>query len=245
MINFHVLTLFPDFINAFCNTSIIKKGLEKKAFSINIKDIRENAINKYGQVDDLPFGGGPGMLLRPEPIINTYNSLNFSDNEKKCIFFTPKGKKLNNEYIISLTNFKNIVLICGHYEGIDQRVIDLIVDDEISIGDYILTGGEIPSMILIDALIRHLEGVINKDSLVEESFLNNLLEYRQYTRPSEFMNLRVPDVLISGNHKKIEEFKLEDSIRETLLKRPDIINNNKFDAKINKIIKKIREDLLK
>ena len=245
MINFHVITLFPDFINAFCNTSIIKKGLEKKAFSINIKDIRENAINKYGQVDDLPFGGGPGMLLRPEPIYKTYNSLELPDKGKKCIFFSPKGKKLNNEYIISLTKFENIVLICGHYEGIDQRIIDLLVDDEISIGDYILTGGEIPSMILIDTFIRYIDGVINKESLVEESFLNNLLEYRQYTRPSEFMNLKVPDVLISGNHKKIKEYKLEDSIRETLLKRPDLIKINKFDDKINKIINKIRKDLIK
>jgi tRNA (guanine37-N1)-methyltransferase len=239
------LTLFPDFINAFCNTSIIKKGIEKKAFNINIKNIRENAINKYGQVDDLPFGGGPGMLLRPEPILKTYNSLNLSKKDKKCIFFSPKGKNLNNDYIINLTKFKNIVLICGHYEGIDQRIIDLIVDDEISIGDYILTGGEIPSMILIDALIRHLDGVINKESLNEESFLNNLLEYRQYTRPADFLNLKVPDVLISGNHKKIEEFRLEDSIRETLLKRPDLIKNNKFEDKINKIIKKIRKEIIK
>lgn len=245
MINFHVLTLFPDFINAFCNTSIIKKGIDKRAFRINVKDIRDNAINRYGQVDDIPFGGGPGMLLRPEPIIKTYNSLKLSKNKKKCIFFTPKGKKLDNEYIISLTNFKNIVLICGHYEGIDQRVIDLIIDDEISIGDYVLTGGELPSMILIDAFIRYIDGVINKKSLIEESFLNNLLEYRQYTRPSEFMGLRVPDILISGNHKKIEEFKLEDSIRETLLKRPDLIDNNKFNAKINSLIKKIKKEISK
>lgn len=243
MINFHVLTLFPDFFKTFCNTSIIKKGIEKKAFVINIKDIRENAINKYGQVDDVPYGGGPGMLLRPEPILKTYNSLKLKNKMKKCIFFSPKGKKLDNDYIINLTNFKNIVLICGHYEGIDQRVIDLIIDDEISLGDYILSGGELPSMVLIDAIVRKIEGVINKESLIEESFINNLLEYRQYTRPPEFMNIKVPEVLISGNHKKIKEYKLNDSIRETLLKRPDLLENNKFDSKINKLIEKIRKEL--
>ncbi len=238
-----MLTLFPDFINAFCNTSIIKKGIEKKAFNIDIKNIRDNALNKYGQVDDLPYGGGPGMLLRPEPIIKTYNSLGLIKKEKKCIFFSPKGKKLDNDYIINLTKFQNIVLICGHYEGIDQRVIDLIVDDEISIGDYVLTGGEIPSMVLIDSFIRHIEGVINKESLIEESFSNNLLEYRQYTRPAEFMGLKVPEVLMSGNHKNIEEYRLIDSIKETLIKRPDLTNNYKYDEKINKIIKKIKKDL--
>lgn len=241
MIKFHVLTLFPNLMESFSNTSIIKKGLEKKAFEINIKDIRENAINRYGQVDDLPYGGGPGMVLRPEPIINTYNSLNLGDKNKICIYFSPKGRKITNSYIIDLTKFHNIVLISGHYEGIDQRVIDLIVDEEVSLGDFVLTGGEIPTMALIDAVSRHIDDVIKKESLQEESFTGNLLEYRHYTRPKEYMGLNVPEVLMSGNHKEIYEYRLFDSVNETLNKRPDLIANNKYSEKINKIIKSIKE----
>lgn len=243
MKNFYVLTLFPELIEEFRKTSIVKKALEKKACNIEIKNIRDNAINNYGQVDDLPYGGGPGMLMRPEPIIKTFESLKLAKKKRKVIFFSPKGKKLDNSYIYNLTNYENIVLICGHYEGIDQRVIDLIVDDEISIGDYILTGGELPAMVLIDSFVRHIKGVINKESLKEESFSNNLLEYKQYTRPYEYIGLNVPDILVSGNHKKIDEYRLEDSVRETLLKRPDLIEDNDFNTNINKIIKKIREEI--
>lgn len=142
-----------------------------------------------------------------------------------------------------MTNFKNIVLICGHYEGIDQRIIDLLVDEEVSLGDFILTGGEIPAMALIDATVRHIKGVIKASSLEEESFYNNLLEYKHYTRPEEFMYLKVPGVLLSGNHKKILEYRLKDSIKETFKKRPDLIEKNLFDNKITKLIKEIREEL--
>jgi len=243
LINFYLLTLFPEFLKSFSETSIIKKGIEKKLFSIIIKDIRENALNKYGQVDDEPYGGGAGMVLRPEPIYNTFKSLNIKKKDCKIIYFSPKGRKIDNNYIINLTNSKNIVLICGHYEGIDQRIIELLVDEEVSLGDFILTGGEIPAMALIDAAVRHIKGVIKASSLEEESFYNNLLEYKQYTRPEEFMNLKVPDVLLSGNHKKISEYRLKDSVRETLIKRPDLIENNLFDNKIVKLIKEIREEL--
>lgn len=243
MINFYVLTLFPDFFLAFKNFSIIKKGLEKRAFTINIKNIRDHAVNTYGQVDDIPYSGGHGMLLRPEPVLEAFESLRLKNKKKKVIYFSPKGKKLDNNYIINLTKLKNIVLICGHYEGIDQRIIDTIVDDEISIGDFVLTGGEIPAMLLVDATIRYIDGVIKKESLLEESFFNNLLEYRQYTRPADFRGLKVPEVLISGHHKRIEEFKLRDSIRETLIKRPDLIENIKFNKKIEKIINELREEI--
>jgi tRNA (guanine37-N1)-methyltransferase len=241
--NFYILTLFPDFIKPFAESSIIKKGLDKKLFKIIIKNIRDNAINKYGQVDDVPYGGGPGMILRPEPIIGAFNSFKLKKKERKVIYFSPKGRKLDHNYIINLTKIKNIVLICGHYEGIDQRVIDLIVDDEISLGDFVLTGGEIAAMALVDASVRHLEGVIKKDSLLEESFNNNLLEYCQYTRPSKFKGRNVPETLLSGNHKKIDEYRLKDSIRETLVKRKDLIDNNIFDDKIQKMIIEIREEL--
>ncbi|MBN2544666.1 MAG: tRNA (guanosine(37)-N1)-methyltransferase TrmD [Spirochaetes bacterium] len=241
--NFYLLTLFPELLKSFSATSIIKKGIDKKLFSIIIKDIRENAINKYGQVDDEPYGGGSGMVLRPEPIYDTFKSLKLEKKKLKTIYFSPKGRKIDNNYIINLTNFKNIVLICGHYEGIDQRIIDLLVDEEVSLGDFILTGGEIPAMALIDAVIRHIKGVIKPGSLKEESFTNNLLEYKQYTRPEVFRNMKVPEVLLSGNHKKISEYRLKDSVKETLLKRPDLLEKEIFDNKIIKLINEIREDL--
>jgi tRNA (guanine37-N1)-methyltransferase len=240
LINFHVLTLFPDFFKSFSETSMIKKALDKDLFNLNILYIRDKAVNRYGQVDDEPYGGGPGMLLRPEPIIESYNSIKFEGVKKKCIFFSPKGRFMTNEYIINLTNFDNIVLICGHYEGVDDRVIELLSPEEVSIGDFVLTGGELPAMALIDAVARHIDGVLKKDSLNEESFSKNLLEYRQFTRPAEYQGKKVPDVLLSGNHREIEEFRLIDSVRETLKKRPDLIENNKFDEKINKIIKKLK-----
>jgi tRNA (guanine37-N1)-methyltransferase len=243
--NFYVLTLFPEFIESFKNTSIIKKGLEKNAYNIFIKYIRDFALNRYGQVDDVPFGGGSGMLLRPEPVFKSFESLNLNKEDKrtKVIFFSPKGRKIDHNYIINLTNFENIVLICGHYEGVDQRIIDNLVDDELSIGDFVLTGGEIPCMALIDAAIRQIDGVIKKGSLEEESFSNGLLEYRQYTRPREYDNMAVPEVLISGNHKEIEKFKLEDSIRETLLKRRDLIENMEFPDEINMLIDRIKKEI--
>ena len=248
MIDFFVLTLFPDFFENFKNTSIIKKGLEKGVFSITVKDIRDNAVNNYGQVDDVPFGGGAGMLLRPEPIFESYNDLNVPYNDKKVIFFSPKGRRITHEYILNLTNLKNIVLICGHYEGVDQRVIDNLVDEEISLGDFVLTGGELPAMILIDSIVRQLDGVIKSRSLVDESFSNNLLEHRQWTRPREYRDLSVPDIFLSGHHKLIDEYKLEDSIRETIKKRPDLIEsgieNGIFEEKIKLLIEKIKKEFL-
>lgn len=193
-------------------------------------------------MDDIPFGGGKGMLLRPEPIYNAYKSLNVPDTKRIVLYFSPKGKILDQKYINFLTKYENIVLICGHYEGIDQRIIDLIVDEQVSIGDFVLTGGEIPAMALIDGVARQINGVVKETSLKEESFTDNLLEYRQWTRPREFMGLKAPDVLLSGHHKRIEEFKLEDSIRETLKYRRDLIKNNNFNENINNIIKKILEE---
>lgn len=224
--NFFVLTLFPDFFEAFKNHSIIKKGLDKNKFSVQVHNIRDYAVNKYGQVDDAPYGGGHGMLLRPEPIFDTYKSLNLSEN-KKVIFFSPKGKQMDYNTINDMLKIEDIVLICGHYEGIDQRIIDLIVDEQISIGDFVLTGGEIPAMMLIDSCIRQLDGVIRKESVEDESFTNGLLEYRQYTRPPVFQGLKVPDVLISGNHKLIEEYKKKDSIEETKIFREDLLKQKK------------------
>lgn len=253
MISFYVLSLFPELFETFFNTSIIKKGFEKNAFNYTLKNFREFAVNNYGQVDDMPYGGGAGMLLRPEPIFDAYESLNIPEIGKKVLFFSPKGKKIDHKYILDLTKLENIVLICGHYEGVDQRVLDTLVDEEVSLGDFVLSGGEIPAMALMDAVIRQLDGVIRKDSLREESFSENLLEYRQYTRPAVYREMAVPEVLTSGNHKEIEKFKLLDSIRETLKKRPDLFDNpecyrrisEKYQSKesIESLINKIKREL--
>ncbi len=242
MITFSVLTLFPDFIESFFQTSVIKKGYDKKAFDYQIKYIRDNAINKYGQVDDAPYGGGAGMLLRPEPVVEAFESLQLPEEGRKVIFFSPKGRKIDHEYIINLTNYQNIVLLCGHYEGVDQRIIDSIVDDQLSIGDFVLTGGEIPAMALIDAVARQLDGVIKTHSLQDESFSHGLLEYRQYTRPVVYRGMTVPEVLTSGNHKEIEVFRKTDSIRETMKYRSDLLVNNK-DENISKLINIIKREL--
>ncbi len=239
MTKFYVLTLFCEFFEAFKNASIIKKGLSRNLYEIIVKNIRDNAINRYGQVDDVPYGGGHGMLMRPEPIFESIEDLNIPLDNRKVICFSPKGIKIDQNYIINLTNYENIVLICGHYEGIDQRVIDTLVDDVVSLGDFVLTGGEIPAMALIDATVRHIDGVIKKESIREESFTNGLLEHRQWTRPSLYRGLEVPDVLLSGHHENIRKFKLEDAVRETLIFRKDLLSENSFDCEIENIIKKI------
>lgn len=237
---FHILTLFPDFFESFKNTSIVKKGLDKGIFEVNVKNIRDYAVNTYGQVDDAPYGGGAGMLMRPEPIFDSFDSLDIPDNEsKRVIFFTPKGKKMDHSSIIGLTKMENIVLICGHYEGVDQRVVDALVDEEYSIGDFVLTGGELPAMVLVDAVVRQLDGVIKKASLEEESFSSHLLEYRQYTRPASYRGMDVPGVLISGNHKEIDNYRKRDSVLQTYMYRPDLLDFYKDNKEIQKIISNI------
>lgn len=226
MMNFHVLTLFPDFFRAFADSSMIKKGLDKGLFNINIKDIRDYAVNQYGQVDDTPYGGGAGMLMRPEPIYNAFQSLDLDEiSHKKVIFFSPKGVTMTQDYVKSLRQYEDIVLICGHYEGIDQRIIDLLVDEQVSIGDFVLTGGELPAMALIDATVRHIDGVLKSGSLEQESFTGSRLEYRQWTKPRVFQGLEVPEVLVSGNHKLIAEFNEKDSLEETRKYRPDLLED--------------------
>ncbi|HOF02213.1 MAG TPA: tRNA (guanosine(37)-N1)-methyltransferase TrmD [Spirochaetota bacterium] len=221
----------------------MKKGINNGLLNLNIKNIRDYSINNQNQVDDTPFGGGPGMLLRPEPLFDAFKSLNLDKNGRKTIYFSPKGEKLSQNYIKNLTNYQNIVLICGRYEGIDERVIESFVDDQVSVGDYVLTGGELPAMILIDCASRFIEGFIKKESLANESFSRGLLEHRQYTKPREYMGMKVPDVLVSGNHKEIDRYKLEDSLRETLKYRPDLIENGSFDENIIKIIDNIKKEL--
>ena len=192
---FDVLTLFPEMF-APLKTSILGKAQEKNKISINIINIRDFSKDKHKKVDDTPYGGGAGMVIRPDVVYDAYNSIKGRDNAK-VIYLSPQGKKLNQKKVESLAKENHLILLCGHYEGIDQRVLDEIVDEEISIGDYVLTGGELPSMVLIDSVSRYVEGVITKDSTNEESFSNGLLEYPQYTRPEIFLDKKVPEVLIS------------------------------------------------
>ena len=215
---FDVLTLFPEMFESL-NQSIIGKGKEKGLIDINLVNIRDFSKNKHKQVDDTPYGGGAGMVMKADVVYDAYKSLKAA--KAKVIYMSPQGKVLNQNKVQSLAKEEHIILLCGHYEGIDQRVLDEIVDEEISIGDYVLTGGEIPAMVLIDSVSRYVDGVIKKESTEEESFSNGLLEYPQYTRPETFLNSKVPEVLLSGNHQNIEKWRRQKSLENTYKKRPE------------------------
>ena len=217
---FDILTLFPEMFEGM-KYSIIGKAIEKKIIDINLVNIRDFSKDKHKKVDDTPYGGGAGMVMKPDVVYDAY--LSVKDENAKVIYLSPKGKTLNQEKVKELSKEKHIILLCGHYEGIDQRVLDEIVDEEISIGDYVLTGGEIPSMVLIDSVSRYIDGVITKESVQEESFSNGFLEYPQYTRPEIFLNKKVPDVLLSGHHENIKKWREEESLKITKQNRPDLL----------------------
>ncbi len=219
---FDVLTLFPEMFEPL-KQSIIKRAVEKDLININLVNIRDFSEDKHNKVDDTPYGGGAGMLMKPDVVDRAYNSV--KTNDSKVIYLTPQGKNLNQKIVKELSNEKHLILLCGHYEGIDQRVIDKIVDEEISIGDYVLTGGEIPAMVLIDSISRYVDGVLSNESTDEESFSNGLLEYPQYTRPEIFNEVKVPEVLISGHHENIRKWRREKSLENTFKKRPELLEN--------------------
>ena len=222
---FHIMTLFPEIFNSYFGESIMKRAIEKGIIEVFVYNIRDFSANKHKKVDDYPFGGGAGMLMTPQPIYDTYKHIVDTHNieNHRVIYLTPKGKTLKQGIVKGFSKEEDIILLCGHYEGIDQRIIDLIVTDEISIGDYVLTGGELPALILVDAIARLIPGVLNQnESFEDESFENDLLEYPHYTRPREFMGLNVPDVLLSGNHQKIETWRKEQAIEITKKRRKDL-----------------------
>ncbi len=243
MIRFDVLTLFPDMFRAVLGDSIIKRATEKGLLEFNFIDIRDYTKNKHRKVDDYPYSGGGGMLMSAQPIYDAYMSIAKGlDYKPLTIFMSPQGKVFNQQMAVDLSKEKHIVLLCGHYEGIDQRVLDMIVDAEISIGDFVLTGGEIPAMAVIDAVSRMIPGVLSQESSYEnESHFNGLLEYPQYTRPEEFMGVRIPDVLISGHHAKIEEWKHQEALKNTYYKRPDMLEKLTLSKKDSDFIKKLTE----
>ena len=217
---FDVLTLFPDMFKSL-DESVIGKAIEKKLIEINLINIRDFSKDKHKKVDDTPYGGGAGIVLMPDVVYDAYSSV--KDENAKVIYLSPQGKVLNQNKVKELSKENHLILLCGHYEGIDQRVLDEIVDEEISIGDYVLTGGELPAMVLIDSVSRYVEGVLSEDSTKEESFSNNLLEYPQYTRPEEFRGRKVPEVLISGHHENIKKWREQKSLEVTKQKRPDLL----------------------
>ena len=218
---FDVLTLFPEMFEIL-NESIIWRAKQKGLININLINIRDFSKDKHKKVDDTPYGGGAGMVLMPDVVYDAYKSV--KDDKARLIYMSPQGKKLSQDKVEELSKQEHLILLCGHYEGIDQRVIDKIVDEEISIGDYILTGGELPAMVLIDSVSRYIEGVLKEGSTKEESFSNGLLEYPQYTRPEVFEEQRVPEVLLSGHHQNIDKWRREQSLKITLNKRSDLLD---------------------
>jgi len=219
---FNVLTLFPEMFEPL-EKSVLGRAKSTGKIEINLINIRDFSKSKHKKVDDTPYGGGAGMVIRPDVVYDAYSSI--ANKDAKVLYLTPQGKTLTQKKVKELSRNKELVLLCGHYEGIDERVLEEIVDEEISIGDYVLTGGEIPAMVLIDSVSRYVDGVLSEDSVEEESFSNGLLEYPQYTRPEVFMDKKVPDVLISGHHKNIENWRKEQSLERTRLKRPDLLEN--------------------
>lgn len=219
-----ILTLFKEQFNGFLETSIIKRAIDRKQVEINLVDIRDFVQNKHRQVDDTVYGGGSGMVIMVEPVVLAIESVKTKDS--KVILLTPSGDVYNQDKAISLSKEKHLIIICGHYEGIDERIKHFI-DIEISIGDFVLTGGEIPSMVLVDSITRLLDGVITKESLESESFNDNLLDYAVYTKPRNFRGYEVPEVLVSGNHELIRKYREEERIRRTNERRKDLIDNVK------------------
>ena len=217
---FDVLTLFPEMFEPL-KTSIVGKAIEKNLIDLNLINIRDFSKDKHKKVDDTPYGGGAGMIMKADVVYDAYKSI--EDKNAKVIYMSPQGKRLNQKKVEELADLEHLIILCGHYEGIDQRVIDKIVDEEISIGDYVLTGGELPAMVLIDSVSRYCKGVITEESIREESFSNGMLEYPQYTRPEVFEGVRVPEILLSGHHENIDKWRKEQALDITAKKRPDLL----------------------
>ena len=217
-----ILTLFPDMFTPL-RTSIIGRALNDKKLDIDVVNIRDFAQNKHGKCDDYPFGGGAGMVMMPQPIVSAIIAID-PDHKARRIYTSPKGETFKQDKVFDLLTCEHIIILCGHYEGVDQRVIDGYIDEEISIGDYVLTGGELPAMVICDCVARYVDGVLSAGSTVDESFANGNLEYPQYTRPAVFNGMSVPEVLLSGNHAEVDKWRDEQSKIITQKRRPDLLN---------------------
>ncbi len=245
--NYHVLTLFPEMIMQALGTSIIGRALEKESISLEAIDIREYTTNKHKKVDDTPYGGGAGMVMQAQPIYDAYKALEQKIGYRpRVIYLTPQGSVFHQKMAQEFAKEQDLVFLCGHYEGIDERVLDEIVTDYVSIGDYVLTGGELPAMVLIDAISRLVPGVLkNEESAQFESFHDNLLEYPQYSRPEEWMGKKVPSVLLSGHHANIEIWRREQSLQRTYERRPDLLDRAILSEKDKKFLDNLRNNTCK
>ena len=233
MTTYNVLTLFPDMFVSVCGSSIWGRAIKAGLIEVNTIDIRDFAVDKHRRADDYPMGGGVGMVMKPEPV-----DACFSDVESRCekpylnVYMSPCGKKLRHPLVLELTKYRTINILCGHYEGVDARVLKCHIDMEISMGDFVLTGGEIAAMALIDSSIRHIEGVLgNEESASGESFSESLLEYPQYTRPADWGGESIPEVLLSGHHANVEKYRRQKSLEETVRKRPDLLARARLTKK--------------
>lgn len=237
------LTLFPEMFDGVLNHSILKRAQEKSMLQVNTVNFRNFAENKHGQVDDYPFGGGQGMVLKPEPVFNAMNSIDKTD-DTRVILMCPQGRPFNQDIAQELSEADHLVFICGHYEGYDERIRQHLVTDEISMGDYVLTGGELPAMVMTDAIVRLIPGVLgNQQSHVDDSFQDGLLEFPQYTRPRDYKGLGVPDVLLSGNHAHIDAWRHEQKLIRTYEKRPDLLESYELTKKDQEIIERYKKQL--
>lgn len=237
--NFHIMTLFPDMVSNGLSESITGRAINNNLISVNTVNIRNFAGNKYGHVDDYTYGGGAGMLMQAEPVYKAYQSIidnnNLADKKPRVLYMTPQGTPFNQRMAEELSKEEDIILLCGHYEGIDERVLEMIVTDNVSIGDFVLTGGELPAMMIVDAVSRLVPGVLGgEESAVYESFYDGLLEYPQYTRPEVFMGKEVPKVLLSGHHKNIKKWRYEQSLQRTKERRPDLYEKYMIEHEENR-----------
>ena len=241
--NFHVLTLFPDMIRDGFQTSITGRAVEKGLLSLDTVNIRDFSVNKHNRVDDYPYGGGAGMVMQAEPVYLAYQSVAEKLPKKpKVLYMSPQGRVFNQRMAEELAQEEELVFLCGHYEGIDERVLEEIVDEEVSIGDYVLTGGELPALVIMDAVSRLVGGVLhNEDSAEFDSFHDNLLEYPQYSRPEVWRDKAVPPILMSGHHANVERWRREQSLIRTLERRPDLLENANLTKQDKKFLAKLKE----
>ncbi|MBE7709756.1 MAG: tRNA (guanosine(37)-N1)-methyltransferase TrmD [Cyanobacteria bacterium SIG32] len=221
---FDVLTLFPEMIENHCKYSILKRAIESGVVEVNTVNPRDYTLDKHKKVDDTPYGGGAGMVLMAQPYVDAYESVKKQANSI-TVMLSPQGEPMNEKLVLDLAKYDQIIMLCGHYEGFDERIRDIIKPREVSLGDFVLTGGELPALCLIDAVSRKIEGTLGKiESAHDDSFADGLLEYPQYTKPREYRGLRVPDVLLNGNHKEINEYRQAERIKRTKERRPDLLN---------------------
>ena len=241
--NFYILTLFPEMVEGGLATSITGRAMEKGLIAAKAINIRDYSKEKHRHVDDAPYGGGAGMVMQAEPICDAYEDLCEKIGKRpRVIYMTPQGQVFNQQIAADLAREEDLVFLCGHYEGVDERALEILEADCLSIGDYVLTGGELPAMVMIDCIYRLVPGVLNNDASAEiESFHDNLLEYPQYTRPEEFKGLKVPEVLLSGHHKNIEEWRRQQSIQRTLERRPDLLENAVLSKKEKAFLEELVE----